>query len=1034
MTTVLASGRPRANSRPSVPWPVPTVLRRVRHRLAANLLMAVVAVVAAATAAAGPAYYAAAQGSILADTVSTAPALGRAVEVVESGSLAGLVEPLAAQTTTALQQDAGRAVAGVFAPAIEALEGTAVYAAAGEGVPLVWRSGECAHLVIRGACPSAPGQVLISSSLAATNHWREGQRIAFNGWGLLKVTGIYAVPDVNRAYWTLRATNYFGHEFPSGGFNGPVQYDAMFTLPATLEQGLSNAQGDAVIDDFLRPRRLTPGVVGALDRGVTRLGQDPIFGAENATVTSDIAQTTASVQAQWHSLAVPVVIITIQVVLLAWLLLFVLVVDSADARGSEIALAKLRGYRWWRVLGLGLSEPLVILAAALPLGALAGWGATALLGGALLRPGTPVGMPGLGWLAAAAGIAGGLVAVTLAARRTLRRSVVDQWRRAGRHSTERGWVLDVLLVAGAAAGLVELVTAGAISSTGGRVLSLLVPGLIGVAVAVVASRLLPLACRWAAVLTSRKGGIGSFLALRQVGRRPGGTRTTMLLATSFALATFALSAWLVASANYSRVATARTGAPVVLDVSVPPGANLAATVDAADPGGRQAAAVEEIEANGQTTLAVQPRRFARVATFAGIPLERRLAMAAALDPPAPPPVTVSGDGLRVAASTEGLGPLPAELIADVLVPTGGAPTPVDLGRLPAAGRATLMGALTGCPCVLVDLQASLVSFGRNPPTEAGTVVIGGIQDHAGGRWMPVLSKVAAAWRWRPSPPDTVSVGSNGYNLVWKFHTPADQNPTLTAIDRPEPLPALAAAGVTGGHPGSFTAVGLDGGDLPTRVVSLLGAVPGAPAGGVVVDGAYADLAAGGDTAQAADQVWVTVAARDRVEAALAARHVKVTSVVTEASADARLSRQGPALATVLFLGDAVAGAALAAVGAVAGLFSFARRRRYEYAALLASGVRRPVLRRSLLVEQAIVLGFGTLVGIAAGVAAVAVALRSVPEFTAPPAAPALSYVPPVGSVAAILAAMVALLIAVAAVAGGGLVSEVATDQLREAPE
>jgi ABC-type antimicrobial peptide transport system permease subunit len=174
-------------------------------------------------------------------------------------------------------------------------------------------------------------------------------------------------------------------------------------------------------------------------------------------------------------------------------------------------------------------------------------------------------------------------------------------------------------------------------------------------------------------------------------------------------------------------------------------------------------------------------------------------------------------------------------------------------------------------------------------------------------------------------------------------------------------------------------------------------------------------------------------ARSRIEPKLAAAGVRVTSVTNAAAAASRLARQGPALASVLFLADAAAAALLAAGAAILGLYLSARRRRYEYAALAASGVPRRTLRRSVLIELAVVLGFGTVVGIAAGLAAAAMALRALPEFVTSPAAPPLSYVPSAGPLAALLGAAAALLAVVAVVLSVTIVGGVRLDQLREAP-
>jgi ABC-type antimicrobial peptide transport system permease subunit len=136
---------------------------------------------------------------------------------------------------------------------------------------------------------------------------------------------------------------------------------------------------------------------------------------------------------------------------------------------------------------------------------------------------------------------------------------------------------------------------------------------------------------------------------------------------------------------------------------------------------------------------------------------------------------------------------------------------------------------------------------------------------------------------------------------------------------------------------------------------------------------------------------------------------------------------------VLFLAEAGAAAALAAGGAILGLYLSARRRRYEYAALVVTGVRSRSLLASLVAEQLIVVVFGLLVGVAAGLAAVEVALRAVPEFLVAPAAPALSYLPPNGQLAALLAFAAAVVIGGALLASLALIRSVRLDELRAGP-
>lgn len=1015
--------------------PFPSVLRGLAHRAPSSLMLFVVAVASVGAAAAGPTYYQASRVSILQDALSSAPAAGRGLGFLQAGPVAGSIEPLARQVSGDMNTDLGGPATErrIFQAPIEGVEASAEFSPLSEDIPLVWRTGFCAHLTISGACPNSQGQVLVSTSLAATNGWHTGEHVTFAAWGALVITGIYRPPSSIAGYWFDRASTYFPHEMAaSQNINAPPAYDAMFTPLATVQAAPSAAQGYVLVDELLARGRVTPRDTKKLSAGVTTLVNDPVLNEENTTVTSDIPATLATVQAGWSSLETPVALITAQLLGLAWVLLFLLSAGTVEARSPDIALAKLRGHGRWRTAGFGLGEPLTILLVALPAGALAGWAATGALSGILLRPGTPVVLPALGWAAACAATAGGVAAVLLAARRALSRPVVEQWRRSGRRATRRGWVIDAVLLAGAAAGVAELVASGQISSAHQQVLSLLAPGLIGVAVAVVASRLLPVGCGAAARVSKQRGGLASYLALRHIARRAGGVRTTMLVATSFALATFAVAAWLVGNFNYNRVARARAGAPTVLTVSVPGGKSLPSVVDSADPGGKRAAVVETYESNSQTTLAVDPRRFVSVASWGpGLSPKELAALAAALHPPAPPPLVLNGDALRASVVVSSLGPFVGDLTADVLVPTGFGPTPLDMGRLPSRGAATLTASLSGCPCTLQDLQVNLPGPGLgNPKPEEGSITLRALEVHTGGGWVPVAGAMSSAGRWSSAGG---SVSGAGGGITWDFSAPSGHNPTLVSVDRPARLPAIASTSLTGGRKEPYSAVGLSGESLAVNVIASVEAVPGAPAHGVIVDRAFADLAAGNETAGATRQVWIAAGARNTIEPRLLAAGIKVISQQQEASIAATLDRQGPGLASVLFLADAGAAALLAGAGAIAGLSAYGRRRRYEYAALIASGLSRRTLLRSLLAEQVLVLGFGTIAGVVAGLAAVAVALRSVPEFVSSPAAPSLSYVPPAATLAVILAAMVIVVLAAAAGAGGLVMREVRLEQLREAP-
>jgi len=216
-----------------------------------------------------------------------------------------------------------------------------------------------------------------------------------------------------------------------------------------------------------------------------------------------------------------------------------------------------------------------------------------------------------------------------------------------------------------------------------------------------------------------------------------------------------------------------------------------------------------------------------------------------------------------------------------------------------------------------------------------------------------------------------------------------------------------------------------------RALAALPWVPAAPANGVIVDRRYAELEAGGNLTVASQQVWLADGALLLIRPKLLASGVRILSDSSLGSVSAQLQREGPALASALFLSDAAAAALLAAGAAILGLYASARRRRYEYAAMEASGVRRRTLRSALLIELAVVLGFGVLVGAATGLIAARFVLRSVPEFTSTPTEPTLSYVAAAGPVTSLLGVAAALLAIAAVLSSLALIRGVRADLLRE---
>src|SRR5262249_13722140 len=108
-------------------------------------------------------------------------------------------------------------------------------------------------------------------------------------------------------------------------------------------------------------------------------------------------------------------------------------------------------------------------------------------------------------------------------------------------------------------------------------------------------------------------------------------------------------------------------------------------------------------------------------------------------------------------------------------------------------------------------------------------------------------------------------------------------------------------------------------------------------------------------------------------------------------------------------------------------------RSYEYAALIAGRVPRRSLRASVFIEQSVVLGFGVLTGVAAGIGSAVLVLRSLPVFLTPPSAPSLLFVPSAAQVVVPLVVTVVLLAGAGAGPTGALPRPARPNRLGGAP-
>ena len=705
-------------------------------------------------------------------------------------------------------------------------------------------------------------------------------------------------------------------------------------------------------------------------------------------MTNRVTDLLAEVAPQRRALRGAALAITLQLVAVAWFVLFLVVATTTEERSAEVALAKLRGLSLRRTAALALAEVAVMLLVAAPVGLALSWLVVGRLVVGVLQPGTSLALDGTVWLALAAAVVGGLVAAALATTRLLTAPVLDQLRRTagGRAARLRGAAVDAVVLALAAEGVYLLRTgvSGAVA--------LATPALLALAGGLVAVRLLPLVARPAVARTRGRPGAALFLAARNLARRPAGSRVSVLLAVAVALAVFGVQEWRIAQeARYDLARTQVPAAQVVHVAALPPWA-LAEVVRSADPQGSWAMAAVLVGG----TLAVDSPRFAAVSAWDPAWVRTTPAgLARTLRPPTARAPVVVRDTLTVTvADALPAGTAPASLGARLIAPDG-------TDRVVTFGVLARAHATTGPGCRAAGTAAGCCGS-PSTSTPSGRAA----QRHRdgdtargprrSGRRGPVLGRrVAPGPQQHPAAhptsirPQDVTATDAGLVLTVRDGT----GPAAEPADHPADPPAVLGDRATyspfdtGSVEPTFRVGGLDAAQLVVEAVGARGPLPVVGRAGALVDLRNAvDSAAERRWSEADAQVWLSPAApRDAVRR-LAAAGLSVRGVENLADRQAVLDRDGTSLALVLYLVAAVA-ALLAGGGALlASAYLGGRRRAYELAAARLLGARRSSLVAAGRVEQLVLVLLGVLVGAATGAAATWLVLDALPAVTGGPEA------------------------------------------------
>lgn len=956
-----------------------------------------VAVVAVAAAAIGPMFLHSADTSVLTSTANAAPIGQTDVLAISNGGRAKMTE-LESAAKTAQHLAGGLLSAPIFTADVGSDFATKHQPYEAD---ILARSNICAHLrIVSGVCPTRINEVAISTRSAHTAGVLLGTRLTITEphssvTTEVTVTAIYEQPSsFNSPYW--RGNNYF--DYGTGVPPRVILDPLVATFSTALEMNRVTApQLNADI----------PWRSGAMRSGAAVLQSDVVtikaklFSQYDLSVTTGLTSVVETAHHDDNLMSTVVLAMVLQLILLSLIILYTLGRSTILDRRPESEFARRHGFPRSALIALAIGEPSTLIIAALPVGLLLAWGALALFSRTLFVAGTPVSLPGIAIACAGGACVAGVFAMTIASS--------DLWR--SRASSRRqawrvGITVDAFAVALAVTGVFSLLTKGSLSGSRAQPLALLAPGLLTLAAALVGLRLAALVIQIFIARTGQSTRVASFLALRQIGRRPASLRELLPLTAATAVLLFAVGSFFLASSNRALVANVDVGAAKVVDVSPPPGLNFEDAVRRADPSGHEAMAAVYYSSSTGDLLAVDSSRLASVAFWPNsLSTDSLTSLARDLAPRVPPGVTFTGSELRVTIDIE-KGTPPIILGVNLFDQTFQSNEEQYFGPL-SAGLHTVDVPLTSdCPgvCRLTGLAPNWEdpsdTFSRDV-----RFVIQGMTVRSGGRWHRIDfgAGTGGAWSAQPSSVRIEAPASACCSVA--FDIPGRALPfgglILSPVDLPRATPAIISNGAEEADappnpsPRGNLIVDIGNNSLTIHPLVKVSTLPLIGNGGAIVDLGLAERAFGGSESDATFQVWLVRSASPSILQRLRKEGVTLGPITTASARLGVLDHGGIALAYAVALIVSPIAALLAIGTVVFVLVSDGRRRRREFASLAISGVPAKTVKRSHRLENAIVLGVAVILGAAIGIVSDLLAFGSLPEFVVGPRGVPISTAVPI---------------------------------------
>lgn len=614
-----------------------TILRGLRSRALLSVGSVALAALALGSAVLGPVFSEAVTNSYVVTRLQEASPASTGVSRVFTP--AGDVDPEEAIERAVTASDArntgpwGAPTATLVSEEFSALSGVVTF----------WsRDDVCAGLEIEGRCPTAPGEVLMLAADVDKTGAELGRPLDLDtveppeleADGLprsplarVTVVGSYATPEADELWpYPLRLSSVSERADPLGEFV-PYQPGPLLTTNATLgslDSGSGAGSGEWDVQVFTPlevPADATPGdladavaTVAGLDTGLDN--PEEVAGGTLVGVggTNDLAAFDDDVRAQQATARASIAPSVLSLVLVALALLMRLLMAASEIRVPELALASLRGVSSGRLWLLGLAEPLVVLAAAVPLGIGFGVGLGALLTRQWLVPGLPLPLPWVSGAAAALVLVAAIAVACVAVATVVGDTLASQLSGVRRPRASRRWSVVAQLVVVALALAILLAKLSASSQSAPDLTDMLLPMLLAVVAGLAATRLTVGAAAW---WTRRRGltrSLGGFVAARAISRRHEGTLVILPVTAAIAVAVFGAGVYDSASTWRGSVAATASPAAVTWASSL----SLRETRDLTqvlDPEGEWLMAAASVVNPGASFAVVDAERLAEVATW-----------------------------------------------------------------------------------------------------------------------------------------------------------------------------------------------------------------------------------------------------------------------------------------------------------------------------------------------------------------------------------------------------------------------------------